>query len=132
MYHWLVQRGQITVVNEGDVTLLTVDPEGGPSCLLTIRDAAVLGGILGDCARSIWESEQERLESKRVVEELAPFSYRWMLSSGELRVFLDDTSEFLQISLDGTGRAGLPVQVSVELSQVLTAIADAAIENLKE
>ena len=132
MHHWLVKRGHLTVQADSESVLIDIDTQGAPACLLTIQDTGELGAIVAEYAREVWESEAEHAAYEQVVEQPSELFYRWPLPGGELSVFLDETSEFLQLGYTGTGRLALSVGCAVELSQVLSHFAEAGMESLRE
>lgn len=122
VFNWVVKQGSILVFTDNDKIHLEINKENHPTCLLTRSDAEEVIAILTNLSKNIWDNPAYTKEPYK--EKLYKFDDNgkayWDISETRLLVGLDDQEEALEMNVQGHPVMKVPVNVSVEMIQIMT------------
>jgi hypothetical protein len=122
IFNWVVKQGNITLFADNDKIYLEINKENNPACLLTRSDAEEVISILTDISGNIWDNPgytKEPYKGKLYLLDENGKAY-WDINETRLFVGLNDQQDALEINFQGNPVMKVPVNLSIELIQIMT------------
>jgi hypothetical protein len=121
-FNWVVKQGNIILLADNDKIHLEINKENSPTCLLTKSDAEEVISILTNVSKDIWDSPsytKEPYKGKLYRLDDDGKAY-WDINETKLFVGLNDQQDALEMNVQGNPVMKLPVNLSIEIVQVMT------------
>ena len=118
-YSWLVKHGDLKFWLKDSNLMFEVDSKGEVSCFLTIQDALDVYSILQQFGQKLFDESDPSVKYETKVIQETDYAYSWTIGKHKLRIFLNNESEFLQVSYSGDQAIPLDVGLISEIAQVI-------------
>lgn len=122
IFNWVVVQGNIVLFMDNDKIHLEINKDNHPACLLTRADAEEVIDILSDVSEEIWNQPgyvKEPYTGKLYKQDESGKVY-WDISESRVFIGLNEGQDLLEIDVKGGPVVKLPLNVSVEIIQVMT------------